>query len=81
MGISQSPEWFKLLKGAPGGVCRVCAVLQYLEHRSCGDTQPLTLPECGDRKTIIPLTVEKAAPSQRERKRDTKRIATRERKL
>jgi len=49
---------FKLLKRAPGDVCRVCAVLHYLEHRSCGDTQPLILPEYGDRKTIIPLTVE-----------------------
>lgn len=57
-------EGFKLLKGAPGDVCRVCAVLQYLEHRSCGDTQPLTLPEYGDRKTVIPLAVEKNSPNK-----------------
>ena len=55
----QSLEGCKLLKGAPGDVCRVCAVPLYLEHRSCGDTQPLTLPEYGDRKTIIPPAVEK----------------------
>lgn len=64
-----SPEGFKLLKGAPGDVCRVCAVLQYLEHRSCGDTQPLTLPEYGDRKTIIPLTVEKNSQNKTKRKK------------
>lgn len=63
-----SPEGFKLLNGAPGDVCRVCAVLQYLEHRSCGGTQPLTLPEYGDRKTIIPLTVEKKSQNKTKQK-------------
>lgn len=68
-GSVQSPEGFKLLNGAPGDVCRVCAVLQYLEHRSCGDTQPLTLPEYGDRKTIIPLTVEKNSQNKTKQKK------------
>lgn len=63
-----SLEGFKLLNGAPGDVCRVCVVLQYLEHRSCGDTQPLTLPEYGDRKTIIPLTVEKKSQNKAKQK-------------
>lgn len=71
-GSSHSLEGFKLLKGAPGDVCRVCAVLQYLEHRSCGDTQPLTLPEYGDRKTIIPLTIEKNSQNKCKKWRNLK---------
>lgn len=73
-GSIQSLEGFKLLKGAPGDVCRVCAVLQHLEHRSCGDTQPLTLPEYGDRKTIIPLTVEKDSQNKTNKQKNWRNL-------
>lgn len=46
----------------------MCGVLQYLEHRSCGGTQPLTLPEYGNRKTIIPLTVENIYIKRKDRR-------------
>lgn len=46
------------------GISQKEAKKRKIEHRSCGDTQPLTLPEYGDRKTIIPLTVEKNSPNK-----------------
>lgn len=50
----------------------MCAALPCLEHRSCGDTQPPTLPEYGDRKTVTPLTVEREYVYKKERQ-DRKR--------
>lgn len=45
----------------------MCAALQRLKHRSCGETQPPTLPEYGDRKTVTPLTAEKTASKSTEK--------------